>query len=180
MNAVDIQTANAAIKTTSIKGKDYATVTERIKAFRSICPNGTITTEIITHTENMVVMVAKVYEGETLLATGTAYETKDSGLVNKTSYIENCETSAVGRALGFLGLGIDTSVASFEEMVGALKVQPIGEKRAKALEKQLRDDGMNLDFYLTHFGVVNAADLTELQQSYIMVDVNEKKKKQKK
>ncbi len=54
-----------------------------------------------------------------LLGTGTAYEKENSSFINKTSYIENCETSAVGRALGMAGFGIDTSIRSAEEMQNA-------------------------------------------------------------
>ena len=49
-----------------------------------------------------------------------AYEKEGSTFINKTSYIENCETSAVGRALGFLGIGIDGSVASADEVKTAI------------------------------------------------------------
>jgi hypothetical protein len=57
------------------------------------------------------------------LATGYAQEKESSSFINKTSYIENCETSAVGRALGFCGFGIDVSVASYEEVANAINNQ---------------------------------------------------------
>ena len=53
----------------------------------------------------------------------TAYEKENSTFINKTSYIENCETSALGRALGIAGFGIDTSVASAEEVQNAINNQ---------------------------------------------------------
>jgi hypothetical protein len=58
-----------------------------------------------------------------LLATGTAYEKEGSSNINRTSYIENCETSAIGRALGFCGIGIDTSIASYEEVATSIMQQ---------------------------------------------------------
>jgi len=57
--------------------------------------------------------VVKDESGRTI-ATGHALEKKDSTFINQTSYIENCETSAVGRALGILGIGVDTAIASAE------------------------------------------------------------------
>ena len=53
---------------------------------------------------------------EYILGTGYAREDQNSSYINNTSYIENCETSAVGRALGMCGFGIDTAVASYEEV----------------------------------------------------------------
>lgn len=115
---------NADIRTTDIKGKDYAEVPERIKAFRKLEPNGSITTEIVSIADGVCVIKATVLDSEgKILGTGTAYEKEGSTFINKTSYIENAETSAVGRALGFCGFGIDTSVASFEEVTNAINNQ---------------------------------------------------------
>lgn len=117
----DIIKANSAINKTPIQGKDYAEVNQRIKAFRMLFPAGFITSKIESLENGVVIFVATVgYYDENnnaiILGTGTAYEKENSTFINKTSYIENCETSAVGRALGMLALGIDTSVASAEEV----------------------------------------------------------------
>ena len=64
----------------------------------------------------IVVVKAAVYSGDQLLGTGTAMEERDSSFINEHNYIENAETSAIGRALGMCGFGIDTAVASYEEM----------------------------------------------------------------
>ena len=123
----DIQKANETIKTTDIKGKDYAEVNQRIKAFRMVYPTGVIETEMISNENGVCIFRAIVgYKDGTeiyKLATGTAYEKENSTFINKTSYIENCETSAVGRALGMCGFGIDTSVASAEEVQNAIANQ---------------------------------------------------------
>lgn len=127
-NYEDIKKANEAIVTTDIKGKEYAEVNQRIKAFRMCCPDGTIETELISN-ENGVCIIRAIVgcrdENGNLctLGTGTAYEKENSSFINKTSYIENCETSAVGRALGMAGFGIDTSVASYEEVQNAIANQ---------------------------------------------------------
>ena len=74
---------------------------------------------------------------EIVLGTGMAYEREENGFINKTSYIENCETSAVGRALGFLALGIDGGgICSAEELVNAIRNQdnPVRALPVKANE----------------------------------------------
>ena len=119
--------ANAAIRTTNIKGKEYAEVNQRVKAFRTLYPEGFITTEILCREGGLCIIKATVghyADGKSvILATGTAYEKEGSSQINRTSYIENCETSAVGRALGMAGVGIDTSIASADEMNNALLQQ---------------------------------------------------------
>ena len=69
---------------------------------------------------------------DTRPATGHAYEKENSSFINKTSYIENCETSAVGRALAMLGFEIKKSIASKEEVENAkLQQQPAQPKITK-------------------------------------------------
>lgn len=137
MNYEELKKANEAILTTDIQGKKYAEVNQRIKAFRMCYPEGLINTEIISNQNGIVIFRATVYTGEgKLLATGTAYEKEGSSFINKTSYIENCETSAIGRALGIAGFGIDTSVASAEEVQNAIENQKQEEVK-KATPKQI-------------------------------------------
>lgn len=123
-----IAEANKALNTVGIeKGKKtthYVMVNERVKAFRSICPAGRITTKIVCIENGIVTMMAEVAdEAGNVIATGFAQEKESSSFINKTSYIENCETSAVGRALGFAGIGIDGSMASAEEVANAIMNQ---------------------------------------------------------
>lgn len=135
----DIQKANETIKTTDIKGKEYAEVNQRIKAYRMVYPNGTIRTKLAKLENGICVFMAEVTnnDGE-VIATGTAYEKENSTFINKTSYIENCETSAVGRALGMAGFGIDTSVASAEEVANAIENQKEDKKVILATENQIK------------------------------------------
>lgn len=119
--------ANETLAKVDIKGKDYVPVNERIKAFRLIYPRGQIITEIIGLENGVCTFKASAYDDEGhLLGTGHAQEKETSSFINKTSYIENCETSAVGRCLGMLGIGLDNGFASFEEVANA-KLQQ-GEK----------------------------------------------------
>lgn len=149
MEYKDIERVNKEMNTTDIKGKDYVEVNQRIKAFRKLYPEGTIETEMISNENGVCVFKANVYipeydeeavgmgvklcQSKRIVATGHAYEKEDSSFINKTSYIENCETSAVGRALGMLGLGIDTSVASAEEVQNAIQNQEPTEEEANQL-----------------------------------------------
>lgn len=150
-----LQKANETIKTTDIKGKAYAEVPQRIKAFRMIYPDGFIKTEIISNENGVCVMRAVVgYESEgreRILGTGTAYEKESANYINKTSYIENCETSAVGRALGMAGFGIDTSVASFEEVQNAIAQQEAMKKKPepKQTTNEIKEGAMRT-FLIEH------------------------------
>lgn len=116
------------MKTVNIKGKDYVEVNERVKHFVKNYVGWSIQTEMLSNEGGICVFKATVRDedGE-IMATGHAYEKEDSSFINKTSYIENCETSAVGRALGFLGIGIDTSIASSDEVSNAIKNQSSGK-----------------------------------------------------
>ena len=73
---------------------------------------------------------------QVILATGTAYEREGSSFINNTSYIENAETSATGRCLALCGFGIDSSIASVEEVNNA-KAQD--EKNNKLAEIELKE-----------------------------------------
>jgi hypothetical protein len=133
-NFKELQCANASIKTTNVQGKDYAEVNQRIKAFRSICPGGSIMTEMLSCENGVCIFKATVCDEEMrILGTGTAYEKEGSSFINKTSYIENCETSAVGRALGMCGFGIDTSIASSEEVQNAILNQSQNNQTQKQM-----------------------------------------------
>lgn len=111
-----IEKANNGINAMKIGNKDYATVNERVKAFRKVYPRGCIQTNI-EEIKDDYVRISTIVRDENgdVIATGVASETK-KGMVNGTSMLENCETSSVGRALGFAGFGIDNSIASGEDV----------------------------------------------------------------
>ena len=112
------------MKSIKIKGKDYIEVNERIKHFRKEYPNFSLTSEVIEKTPDSVLIRATITnENGVDVATGLAEETKGTTYINETSYVENCETSAWGRALGNFGIGIDTSIASADEVVNAVNNQ---------------------------------------------------------
>ena len=126
------------LETVDIKGKQYVTVNARLKYFRENFKGYALVTEVIAQHESCVVtmegkdrkkeanitLMAKIMNPEgQVVATGMAYESENSNYINKTSFIENCETSAWGRALANFGIGIDSNVASADEIVNAIKNQ---------------------------------------------------------
>lgn len=174
--------ANKQIKTTNVQGKPYSEVSQRIIAFRKMFPDGFIINDIVSHENGVVVIRSTVgyYEdGKPItLATGTAYEKENSTFINKTSYIENCETSAVGRALGMLGIGIDTSVASAEEVGNAIAQQEA--LTAHASEAQLKEIKANypeeqLKNIAEYFGHQTIEELTEAEANKVLAKARARK-----
>ncbi len=119
----------AKIKSVKIKGKDYAMVHERVNHFRTNYPNHSIETKILhfDHDKGYVVVRCVITGPEetgirNILASGLAHEFRDdrSSMVNKTSFVENAETSAIGRALACLGIGTEDAYASAEEVKMAI------------------------------------------------------------
>lgn len=109
------------MKSINIKGKDYIPVVERVKEFRKHHPKFQLATELLSNENGVCVFKASIYTDEgLLLATGHAYEKESSSFINKTSYIENAETSAIGRALGNMGIGIEDTYASADEVANAI------------------------------------------------------------
>jgi len=120
-------------KTTNIKGKEYVEVNQRIKYFRESgqYEGWSLTSDVYHLDEVSCVIKASVLNDKgDIVATGFAQEDKSSSYINKTSYVENCETSAWGRALANLGIGIDTSIASSNEVSMAISKQGSKPKAA--------------------------------------------------
>lgn len=108
------------MKTITIHGNPYVTVNERILYFRSEdqFKGFSLVTDIISHQDNVIIMRATVRNTEgVIIATGTASEKESDSNINKKSLIENCETSAWGRALANLGIGVEVAIASGDEMI---------------------------------------------------------------
>lgn len=186
LTAEVIKNANDGLAKTDVgHGKKYVMVTERIKAFREICPNGAIDTAILSMENGIVTIQAKIYdENDHLLASGLAQEKEKSSFINKTSYVENCETSAVGRALGMLGIGVDESMASAEEVANAIKNQNGDESESastsdskestidecKVLRQKIiaygKEHGMSAHEIAKDYHINDSSTLSELQSAY--------------
>jgi len=119
------------MKSVNIKGKEYITVNERLIYFRSQ-PNfkgWRISEDIVSLDEKEGVFKVTIINPEGFeMAIAHAQEYRDSSYINKTSFVENGFTSALGRALGYLGIGINTAIASAEEVETAINNQPTNDK----------------------------------------------------
>jgi len=108
---------------------EYMTVAERIDLFWNTFENGRILTELVHFEPGQCVVKAEVYldrEDEVPVTVDYAEERIDGSPVNKTSMVENCVTSAIGRAISDLGREFSGSKRpSREEME---KVQRLSEK----------------------------------------------------
>jgi hypothetical protein len=107
----------------NIHGKQYQTVALRVKNFREAHADFTLFTEIIHRDGEMVVMKASIMDDKgRVIATGHSEERRAASTINKTSALENAETSAIGRALAAFGLG-GTEFATADEVANAITQQ---------------------------------------------------------
>lgn len=195
MKFEDLKNVNEKLQTVDVKGKAYVQVNTRIIAFRELFPMGQITTEILSNENGVCLMKATITDGQDhVLGTGHAYEKETSSFINKTSYIENCETSAVGRALAMVGIGTDSSMCSAEELVNAItnqgekdkskkattndgnqleaqieetKKKKISLTKVKTLLDRINEDGISLDGLLRHYQVKTLENINEEQLSHM-------------
>lgn len=177
------------LSTINIKGKEYSTVDSRVEFFRTKYPMWSLETEYpVLDLDKGVCVCRAIVKDETgrIMADGFAHEwqNKPGSMVNKTSYIENAQTSAVGRALGFIGIGINgMGIATAEEVQTAIAHQenedfpPVKKatKKADAIEDLVGDeipfvapatarpdDWMSVNAFAGEANRCN--DLTELQK----------------
>lgn len=135
MNTETTTPLQAAMSTLSkmpkidIKGKQYASVASRVEAFRTHFETATIETIIICDDTQRVVIQARISINNNIIATGYAEEIRGEGWINSTSAIENCETSAIGRALSAFGLS-GSEYASANEVTNAISQQQQNHKSA--------------------------------------------------
>lgn len=169
------------MKTISIKGKEYVPVTERVKEFRRQYPDFKLITEIVHYDDNSVIMVAKIYDQDgKMVANGHAQEDRNASNINKTSYVENCETSAVGRAIGMLGIGIDASMASAEEVANAVDrqetlKQKVNKNCITSLKMLADEKGSDFSSILSYYDLEKVEDMTMEQWQSAMQLLNRKK-----
>lgn len=138
----DIERVNSEITGIDLKGKNYAMVAERITAFRKLFPEGFIKTKILFNDGTTILMEASCgyYRedgSEVVLGVGLAQEVKGRGMVNGTSHVENCQTGAVGRAIGMLSIGQNGGgICSAEELVNAVTAQKqMDEEERQSVKK---------------------------------------------
>ena len=167
----------------NIRGKVYETVALRVHKFRDLHPDWTMKTSIIESTDIRVVMTAKILdETGRLRANGHAEEVRKSSQINKTSALENCETSAIGRALAALGLG-GTEFASANEVQNAIHQQNdkpiewINEEQVATLSSLIEEVGANETAFLKY---MQAQSLDRIQAPAYKTAVNALERKRAK
>ncbi len=132
------------LKTIKVQGgKEYAEVHTRVNYFRSSekYKDWGEDCEVVSQSDSSILMKATIYNPEgRVVSSGHAYEEKDGSRINQRNHVENCETSAVGRALGFLGIGSDGSIASYEEVANAIENQKKDEVKETHIVLDIGDD----------------------------------------
>ena len=154
------------LKTIDIKGKPYVEVNERLKYFRENYKYFSLESDVLEKTATSVMIKATIKDADgNIRATGIAEEIKGTTFINKTSYVENCETSAWGRALANLGIGIDTSVASADEVTTAIEHQNKKPKKKQRLSQERFEEALLLisEGKYTHEKLRSQFDLTKEQ-----------------
>lgn len=122
-------------KAIDFKGKKYVLVADRVLYFNETYKDGSITTELVSTPEAETVIVKAIIKpNEKQTFTGYSQATWGEGYINKTSALENAETSAVGRALAFMGIGVIESIASIDEINKTTTVAGLKSYQAKNKE----------------------------------------------
>lgn len=126
-------------KAIDIKGKKYVLVSDRVIYFNETYPNGSITTKLVSDPESELVVVKATVTPDVDVPTRTfsdySQAIKGDGMVNKTAALENASTSAVGRSLAYMGIGVIDSIASVDEINKASA--STGLRKSKPTDKQL-------------------------------------------
>ena len=151
----------------NIRGKVYETVALRVHKFRDLHPEWTLATKIVESTEQRVVMETQIIDDAgRLRANGHAEEIRGSTQINKTSALENCETSSIGRALAALGIG-GTEFASANEVQNAIhqqagNIERITPEQAANLASLIEEVGADQGRFLKY---MKAQSLEHIQAS---------------
>jgi hypothetical protein len=125
-----------------IHGKEYKTVALRVQEFRTDFPGHSLVTDIVKIDDDQCIVKAMVVKDSVIIATGHAQEFRKASQINGTSYVENCETSAIGRALACLGIG-GTEFASANEVVNAIYQQNNQTNALETLKSTYADKGID-------------------------------------
>jgi len=150
----------------NIRGKEYLTVAYRVKQFRVDHPDWQIHTDIIHMDDDRVVVRAEICDSAGVtVASGHAEEKRSASQINQTSALENCESSAVGRALAFAGYG-GSEIASADEVQNAIYQQ---ENKTSPRVEKMTNAVMacgSLEELKVVWGAMNEADRKVMQETF--------------
>jgi hypothetical protein len=170
----------------NIHGKEYQTVAKRVSDFRELYKQDfSIETKLVERTDKDVVMKATIRNDTgRVIATGYAEEQRSSSMINKTSALENCETSAIGRALAAFGMA-GTEYASADEVANAIKQQntpkaapskdnPVSDYQRTTIGNLLRNLGIETKDEVSNYLYDNfgATPQNELEASEVIEAIN--------
>lgn len=161
LKAMDKKKASGVVE---IRGKQYQTVAYRIQQFREKHPDWSLLTDVVERDAECVVVRAAIVDDEgRTLATGHAEEYRSSSQINRTSALENAETSALGRALAALGFG-GTEFATANEVLNAIHQQenrkPISEDEFERIKELAPKAGKTLKDLEAAYKVKGLLNLT--------------------
>ena len=125
-----------------IKGKNYKLIVQRVNEFRQAHPEFGVETEVLHHDEIRIVAQVRIFDEQgRIRGSGVAEEFREASRINQTSAMENCETSAFGRALASMGYGGDMAYASAEEVVNAMNTETTNDalKHNHAVRENLEE-----------------------------------------
>jgi hypothetical protein len=149
----------------NIRGKEYLTVAYRIKQFRVDHPDWQIHTDIIHMDDDRVVVRAEIADSAGVtVASGHAEERRSASQINQTSALENCESSAVGRALAFAGYG-GSEIASADEVQNAIYQQENKNPRVEKMTAAVNACG-SLEELKVVWGAMGEADRKVMQSIF--------------
>jgi hypothetical protein len=154
----------------NIRGKEYKTVALRIDEFRKAHKDMSCTTEILIANESMVMIKATIFNGEgKAVATGHAEEMRSANMINRTSALENAETSAIGRALACFGFG-GSEFASANEVEGAIAAQktPATPEQKAQIQAFMMAGQITSDHLTKAFGHSDLNALLEVEATRIL------------
>jgi hypothetical protein len=170
-------------ETIDIHGKKYETVASRVSRFREKHSDEySIITELVSADTDRVVMKATISKDGNVIATGYAEENRNASTINRTSALENCETSAIGRALAAYGMA-GTEYASADELTTALRqqsstIKPVisgqaSDKQRQLIAEKLAHQGITLEqingYLIEQYGVT--IPLTKEGATFVIDDL---------
>ena len=170
------------INTVKIQGNEYSEVKDRVMFFRTnpAYSGYSIETEAVKLDEKEAIFKATIKnENNTIVSTGTAMEVPSNGFINKDNHIENTETSAVGRALGFLGIGIIGGIATADNMRNTGAEDCISEEQRAELATMIQDSNTDLEKFNKSFIINTLSELLVSDYQKAKAQLQSKLNKQK-